>query len=188
MAAQVAARAGTEPPASRGGHRAGFVVYGPPAPAASPVRRRPSAEHHRRDAARPWRHLARRAEKALVRRSPARVAYRHLAGRAAAVVAYAYAQLGVPYVFGGGDRGGFDCSGLTMRAYRRAGVRLPHLAAAQTGRPVSLGEAQPGDLVKWGDYHVGVYVGHGYVVHAPKPGDRVKKSRLWGSYRIVRVL
>lgn len=104
------------------------------------------------------------------------------------MVAYAYAQLGVPYVWGGAGDGGFDCSGLTMRAYARAGVRLPHRAAEQTGRPVSRRAARPGDLVKWGSHHVGIYVGRGLVIHAPKPGDHVKKSHLWGSYRIVRVL
>ncbi len=110
------------------------------------------------------------------------------AGRAAAVVAYAYAQLGRPYRFGADGPGGFDCSGLTKTAFARAGVRLVHKAAAQTGRSVSLAQARAGDLVKWGSYHVGVYVGNGYVIHAPKPGDHVKKSRLWGNYRIVRVL
>lgn len=104
------------------------------------------------------------------------------------MVAYAYAQLGRPYVFGASGGGGFDCSGLTMRAFARAGVRLVHKAAGQTGRTVGRSQARAGDLVKWGSSHVGVYVGDGYVIHAPKPGDHVKKSRLWGNYRIVRVL
>lgn len=109
-------------------------------------------------------------------------------GRAAVVVSYVYAQLGVPYRFGAAGRGAFDCSGLTMRAYARAGVRLAHKAAWQTGRVVPARLARPGDLVKWGDYHVGVYVGGGFVIHAPKPGDHVKKSHLWGSHRFVRLL
>jgi len=104
------------------------------------------------------------------------------------VVSFAYAQLGKPYRYGAAGPGGFDCSGLTMRAFRRAGVRLPHKAAGQHGAAVSRRAARAGDLVKWGGWHVGVYVGDGWVIHAPKPGDRVKKSRLWGSYRIVRVL
>jgi len=113
-----------------------------------------------------------------------------VAGRrgAGVVVAFAYAQLGKPYQYGADGPGGFDCSGLTMRAFRKAGVRLPHKAAGQRGRSVSRRAARAGDLVKWGGWHVGVYVGGGWVIHAPKPGDRVKKSRLWGSYRIVRVL
>lgn len=104
------------------------------------------------------------------------------------MVAYAYAQLGKPYRYGADGPGAFDCSGLTLAAYARAGRRLPHRAAAQHGRPVSRRAARPGDLVKWAGRHVGIYVGRGYVIHAPKPGDRVKRARLWGSYRIVRVL
>lgn len=138
-----------------------------------------------RRAARPWR-------RALHARHWARAHLSRPAGRlgrgAAEVVAYAYDQLGRPYVRGGTGGDGFDCSGLTMRAYGRAGLRLPHRAAEQSGRAVSRSRARPGDLVKWGSHHVGVYVGGGYVIHAPKPGDHVKKARLWGNYRIVRVL
>ena len=104
-----------------------------------------------------------------------------------AVVAYAYAQLGKPYVFGAAGPNAYDCSGLTLRAYARVGRHLAHSAAAQTGAPVSTSAARPGDLVKWGSEHVGIYVGGGYVIHAPHPGRRIQKSRLWGSYRIVRV-
>jgi cell wall-associated NlpC family hydrolase len=127
-------------------------------------------------------------------RKPARVvqrrAVRVVGARAgvSSVVGFAYRQLGRPYRMGAAGPRAFDCSGLTMRAYARAGLRLPHKAARQLGRPVSLSAARPGDLVKWGGYHVGIYVGGGQVIHAPKPGDRVKKSRLWGSYRIVRIL
>ncbi len=103
------------------------------------------------------------------------------------MVRYAYAQIGRPYVGGGAGRAGSDCSGLTMRAFEQAGKRLPHRASEQHGAPVSRRAARPGDLVKWGEYHVGIYVGGGRVIHAPKPGDRVKRARLWGSYRIVRV-
>lgn len=104
------------------------------------------------------------------------------------VLAYAYRQIGKPYVLGAAGPAAFDCSGLTLRAYRLVGVQLPHRAAAQRGRFVSRGQARAGDLVKWGGYHVGIYAGRGMVIHAPKPGDRVKKSRLWGAYRFVRLL
>lgn len=107
---------------------------------------------------------------------------------AGAVIAYAYGALGKPYVFGAAGPRAYDCSGLTMRAYAKAGKHFAHKASSQNGRPVSRSKARPGDLVKWGGYHVGIYVGGGKVIHAPKPGDRVKKSGLWGSYRIVRVL
>ena len=109
-------------------------------------------------------------------------------GRAAVVVAYARRQLGKPYRWGS-----LDCSGLTMRAYARAGVRLPHKASRQDerGRRVPRSAARAGDLVLWGGdsaYHVGIYLGGGRVIHAPKPGDRVKVSRLWGHPYFVRVL
>lgn len=103
------------------------------------------------------------------------------------VVRFAESQLGRPYVKGGTGRGGWDCSGLTRAAYARVGKRLAHKASRQHGAAVRRGQARPGDLVKWGDYHVGIYVGGGRVIHAPKPGDRVKRAPLWGSYRIVRV-
>jgi cell wall-associated NlpC family hydrolase len=129
--------------------------------------------------------VSRHVSRAVAHRT-ARRAVRPAAG-ASAVVRFAYAQLGRPYVRNGEGRGGWDCSGLTKAAYARVGKRLAHKAARQTGRTVSRRQARPGDLVKWGSYHVGIYVGGGRVIHAPKPGDHVKRSRLWGSYRIVRV-
>lgn len=104
------------------------------------------------------------------------------------MVAYARTQLGRPYSYGR-----LDCSGLTMRSYARAGVALPHKAARQDerGRRVPRRIARAGDLVFWGGdnaYHVAIYLGRGRVIHAPKPGDRVKVSRLWGYPSFVRVL
>jgi cell wall-associated NlpC family hydrolase len=127
----------------------------------------------------------RTARKAVKRAVRVTVGARAGAGR---VLAYAYGQIGKPYVKGAAGPRSFDCSGLTQRAYRLAGVRLPHKAAGQRGRSVSARQARPGDLVKWGGYHVGIYAGAGMVIHAPKPGDHVKKSRLWGTYRFVRLL
>jgi cell wall-associated NlpC family hydrolase len=107
---------------------------------------------------------------------------------ASRVLAYAYRQIGKPYRHGAAGPGAFDCSGLTMRAFAAAGIELPHKASRQRGHTVSASEARAGDLVKWGGYHVGIYAGNGYVIHAPKPRDRVKKARLWGAYRFVRLL
>jgi cell wall-associated NlpC family hydrolase len=95
---------------------------------------------------------------------------------------------GVPYRYGGtSPRTGFDCSGLTGYAYRKAGKRLPRTAQQQYRAAIKIGRrsARPGDLVFFMSgarvYHVGIYAGAGYVWHAPKPGKRVSKVKLWTS-------
>jgi cell wall-associated NlpC family hydrolase len=101
-----------------------------------------------------------------------------ISGRAGAAIKYALAQIGDRYVFGGSGMTVWDCSGLTMRAYRSAGVSLPHYSAAQSryGKSVSYSSAKPGDLLFFGRpiSHVGIYLGGGKMVHAPRPGSRVK--------------
>ena len=96
--------------------------------------------------------------------------------------------LGVPYVWGGADPGGFDCSGLVMYVFARFGVVLPHYAASQAtmGVPVPPDQLQPADLVFFGSpvpggiHHVGMYVGNGLFIEAPHTGDVVKVSLLAG--------
>jgi peptidoglycan DL-endopeptidase CwlO len=98
--------------------------------------------------------------------------------RAAIAVRTALAQIGDPYVYGAAGPDTFDCSGLTMYAWAAAGVSLPHNAAMQasTGTPVSLSSLQPGDLVFYYSpiSHVGMYIGHGQIVHAPHTGSSVQ--------------
>jgi len=95
--------------------------------------------------------------------------------------------LGVPYRWGGEDRShGFDCSGLTMVSYRLNGLNLPRNSRAQfkAGRYVAKGNLQPGDLVffatKGGKRvtHVGMYIGHGKFIHAPRTGKTVRIASL----------
>lgn len=91
--------------------------------------------------------------------------------------------LGIPYVWGGDDPvNGFDCSGLLMYVMRQHGVELPHYSRAQAemGIPVTYDTLMPGDFVFFGSpiHHVGMYIGGGYYVHAPKTGDVVKISKL----------
>lgn len=99
-------------------------------------------------------------------------------GGAGTAVAYAYAKLGSPYVWGAAGPNVFDCSGLTMQAWAAAGVSIPHFSGAQygAGRPVAQSDLQPGDLVFFYNpsEHVGLYVGDGMVIHAPHPGSVVR--------------
>ena len=111
------------------------------------------------------------------------------AGKGAQVVAIAMKYLGVPYKWGGASPStGFDCSGLTMYVFAQIGVSLPHYAAAQygLGQPVSRSELQPGDLVFFrGLGHMGMYIGGGNMIHAPRTGDFVKISSLSESYYVA---
>lgn len=92
-------------------------------------------------------------------------------------MAFAKEQLGEKYKFGAAGPDTWDCSGLTMRAWAEAGVKLPHSAAQQykIGKKVKKADLQPGDLVFFysGPSHVGLYVGDGTIVHAPRPGKKV---------------
>ena len=101
-------------------------------------------------------------------------------------VAFAYNQLGCPYVFGGtGPCGsGFDCSGLTMSAWASAGVSIPRTSYGQATLPaVSTSALQPGDILEFsGDSHVGIYVGGGMLIDAPQPGMPVEKVSLSSSW------
>jgi cell wall-associated NlpC family hydrolase len=100
-----------------------------------------------------------------------------VSGNAAAAVNYALAQVGDAYVYGAAGPDAFDCSGLTMMAWRQAGVSLPHSSSAQrsSGTPVSQSDLQPGDLVFYYQpvSHVGIYIGNGQIVHAANPSDGV---------------
>jgi cell wall-associated NlpC family hydrolase len=101
-----------------------------------------------------------------------------ISGRAGIAIKYALAQIGDRYVFGSDGMTTWDCSGLTMRAFRAAGVSLPHSSAAQSrlGKKVSLSALKPGDLLFYGRpiSHVSIYLGGGKMVHAPRSGSRVK--------------
>ncbi|MEU6085926.1 NlpC/P60 family protein [Streptomyces sp. NPDC047085] len=98
--------------------------------------------------------------------------------RTAAALAAARSALGRPYVWGASGPSGFDCSGLMQWSYAHAGIHLPRTSQEQrfAGRQVPLSEARPGDLVVYRSdaSHVGMYVGHGQVIHAPYPGAPVR--------------
>jgi cell wall-associated NlpC family hydrolase len=101
-----------------------------------------------------------------------------VSGRAGTALKFALAQIGDRYVFGAAGMTLWDCSGLTMRAFQRAGVSLPHSSRAQSrmGKGISYSQRKPGDLLFYGRpvSHVGIYLGGGKMVHAPRSGSRVK--------------
>ncbi|MGC3861774.1 NlpC/P60 family protein [Micromonospora chersina] len=101
-----------------------------------------------------------------------------ISGSAGVAVRYAYGAIGKPYVWGADGPDGYDCSGLTLAAWRAAGKSLPHNAAMQwdaTSR-ISRSSLQPGDLVFYsGLGHVALYVGGGQVIDAPSAGRNVSK-------------
>ncbi|HEY6737326.1 MAG TPA: NlpC/P60 family protein, partial [Actinopolymorphaceae bacterium] len=104
-------------------------------------------------------------------------------------VDFALDQLGEPYVFGAAGPSVWDCSGLTKRAWEKAGVTMPHYARGQYwgSQKISLGELRPGDLLFWADdpndsntiYHVAIYIGDGDMAHAPRPGRTVERTSMW---------
>jgi cell wall-associated NlpC family hydrolase len=98
----------------------------------------------------------------------------------------ALSKLGSPYVWGATGPSSFDCSGLLLWAYQKAGITLPRNSAAQAqyGTPVPRSQLQPGDLVAYYSpvSHIGMYIGDGKMVHAPTSGDVVKISPLQSQY------
>lgn len=98
------------------------------------------------------------------------------------IIDTAKTQLGVAYVWGGTAwNSGLDCSGFTMNVYKRAlGIDIGRVTTQQqySGKEVPLSDIQAGDLIFWNEptTHVALYVGGGYYIHAPKPGDVVKYS------------
>jgi len=104
------------------------------------------------------------------------------AGRA---VAFAYGQLGKPYVWGAAGPGAFDCSGLVSAAWSSAGVSIPRTTYEQWASlpHIPMSDLQPGDLILYnGESHVSIYVGNGYIIDAPHTGavvEKVLQSTSW---------
>ena len=108
-------------------------------------------------------------------------------GRAATAVRYALAQVGDRYVAATAGPNTFDCSGLTMTAWRQAGISLPHYSYSQysKSRKIPLSQAQPGDLIFYfggSVHHVGMYIGNGKMVHAANPDEGVVITDVLGPW------
>lgn len=108
------------------------------------------------------------------------------------IVEYAKEFIGVPYVYGGTTPSGFDCSGFVKYVYEKFGISLPRISYDQinVGQSVSEADLQAGDLVFFrGGDHVGIYVGDGQYIHAPRTGRNVTIEPLNRSvYAARRVL
>jgi cell wall-associated NlpC family hydrolase len=104
--------------------------------------------------------------------------YRGDNSRGSIALKYALQQVGDVYVWAAAGPTRWDCSGLTMRAFQKAGVSLPHSSRIQVryGKSISYGSLKPGDLVFFGKpiSHVSIYMGGGKMVQAPRPGKRVE--------------
>ncbi len=121
------------------------------------------------------------------------------ASKGKAAVEWAKKQLGVEYVYGGTGNPGFDCSGLTMRAWASAGVSLNRSSRDQYRqvRKIERSQVRPGDLLFWGDgwrendpskvTHVAMYIGDNKIIEAPRPGLQVRIVELDG-WRMDRIM
>ncbi|MFE3327729.1 NlpC/P60 family protein [Streptomyces sp. NPDC059176] len=105
------------------------------------------------------------------------------AAKAEKVLSFARAQIGKPYVWGATGPSSYDCSGLTQAAWRAAGVDLPRTTWDQVkvGQRVATEQLLPGDLVFFYNdiSHVGIYIGDGKMIHAPKPGTSVREESIY---------
>ena len=111
-------------------------------------------------------------------------------GSGSAVANYALQFVGNPYVYGGSSlTNGTDCSGFVMSVYNAFGVGLPHQSGAQRGcgYGVSVGEAQPGDVMCYSG-HVGIYIGNGQMVHASTPSTGIVVSDIGSPIAVRRMI
>ncbi len=103
------------------------------------------------------------------------------------IIALGMQYIGTPYVWGGTQPGGFDCSGLMQYIYGKNGIKLPRISYQQAnfGHRIGLNALRPGDLVAWDDSsrnagadHVALYIGHGQILEAPHTGADVRVRSL----------
>jgi cell wall-associated NlpC family hydrolase len=116
---------------------------------------------------------------------PGAVTDAHAATKSTKALRIAASKKGSPYRYGATGPHRFDCSGLTLYAFKKVGKRLPRTAQQQYNktRHVSASKRKRGDLVffHWGRsvYHVGIYAGRGKIWHSPKTGSVVRLEKIW---------
>ena len=133
---------------------------------------------------------AKKASQAAAKKAKRQISTRPIPGvnpRASKAVRYALSKVGNRYIAAHAGPSSFDCSGLTMAAWKQAGISLPHLSYSQysKSRHIPLSQAKPGDLVFFfggSVHHVGMYIGGGKMVHAANPGDGVEVSAVLGPW------
>ncbi len=105
------------------------------------------------------------------------------------VVGIAKRYLGVPYVYGGASPSGFDCSGYVQYVFAKAGIHVPRTASAQQRAAHRVSNPRPGDLVFFGypAYHVGIYIGHGKMASAHKPGTVTQIGGMYAAHTFGRI-
>lgn len=108
-----------------------------------------------------------------------------------AIVDYMKQWIGLPYVWGGADPSGFDCSGLMQYGFAHFGIKLPRVTYDQIGKGQAIGAKglRVGDLIFFdtdgsvaGPDHVGIYYGNGKMLHAPRPGKGIEVTDITGGY------
>jgi len=103
--------------------------------------------------------------------------------------------VGSPYLYGGTNPRGFDCSGLVYYSYRKASIEVPRTTAEQFRQSarVKMSHLRPGDLIFFRLSqnklsHVGIYAGNGKFIHSPSSGKRVSYGSLANPYWKARVI
>lgn len=148
---------------------------------------RKAEEQRKADEARRKAEEQRKAEEARRAAEEAERAKAQNSGIGERALAIAKTRVGVPYLWGGIGKGGYDCSGLVYSSFAQAGKPVPRVATDQywASKRVAIKDLQPGDLVFWGNggsdksiYHVAFYVGNGQILEAPYPGEVVKFNPL----------
>lgn len=106
------------------------------------------------------------------------------------VLAFALRQQGKPYRWGQAGPYGYDCSGLVLAAFAKAGIRLPHYTGAiiRYGRKITRANMQRGDIIFLAAHHVGLYLGNGMMIVASSTAHRIKVERVYAFYTARRII